>query len=193
MHDIEPHYLWRDNYVAAEDDRSPHYGRVYDEFRFTNKVYNYFIHPQWDEFGSVTLYSKILYADYEEGFAIVELIGEWNDCLSNDVLFLKQNIIDNLIQNDIYRHIIMVDHVLNFHGSDNSYYEEWYEDIKEYGGYFCFVNALDHVIDEMKSTQIDHFALFGNHLQIPNWRSYRPRSLMTKTEMIMANQTKSLP
>lgn len=48
MHDIEPWWGWRDEYVAEKDSRSPFYGRTYDEFTFTNKVYNYFIHPQWD-------------------------------------------------------------------------------------------------------------------------------------------------
>ncbi|MCB0640588.1 MAG: hypothetical protein KDC44_03075, partial [Phaeodactylibacter sp.] len=76
MHDIEPFYHWRSDYVAAEDDRSPFYGRVYDEFRFTQKIYNYYIHPQWDAFGSPTLYMKLLKVDYDEGYAIMELIGE---------------------------------------------------------------------------------------------------------------------
>ena len=65
MHDIEPHYMWRDQYVASDDQRSPFFGRQYDEFRFTKKIYNYFIHPQWDEFGSNTLYLKIIYTDYD--------------------------------------------------------------------------------------------------------------------------------
>ncbi len=192
MHDIEPHHLWRDSYIASEDGRSPHYGRIYDEFRFTNAVYNYFIHPQWDEFGSNTLYAKILFVDYEEGYAIVELIGEWNDCLSNDVLFLKQNIIDPLISEGIYKHVVMLDHVLNFHGSDNSYYEEWSEDVTDLGGYICFVNALDHVRDEMTSTCIDHFVRLHEGMQIPNWRSYTPRNLLTQVEMVLYRQTSRL-
>ena len=53
------------------------YGRQYDEFKFTNKIYNYFIHPQWDDFGSATLYAKILYVEYDEGYAVIELMGEW--------------------------------------------------------------------------------------------------------------------
>jgi len=56
MHDIEPYYKWREYYVASEDEQSPFYGRTYDEFKFTKKIYNYFIHPQWDYIGSQTLY-----------------------------------------------------------------------------------------------------------------------------------------
>src|SRR5678810_1387575 len=81
MHDIEPYYNWRHIYVSEEDQRSPFYGREYSEFVFSQTVYNYYIHPQWDEFGSSTLYIKVLMADYTSGYAIIEMIGEWNDCL----------------------------------------------------------------------------------------------------------------
>src|SRR5687768_14996387 len=81
MHDIEPYFQWIDEYIASEDNRSPLYGRVYDEFFYTNTIYNYYIHPQWDEFGSPTLYLKILFVDYDLHYAIIELIGEWNDCI----------------------------------------------------------------------------------------------------------------
>ena len=97
MHDIEPYYHWRDWYIASEDERSPFFGRQYSEFEYTNKIYNYYIHPQWDDFGSSTLYIKLLFADYDEGFAILELIGEWNDCISNDVMYLKREVADNMI------------------------------------------------------------------------------------------------
>jgi imidazoleglycerol phosphate synthase glutamine amidotransferase subunit HisH len=53
MHDIEPHFGWRHLYIAAEDPHSPFYRRKYSEFYFTNTVYNYYIHPQWDEFGTI--------------------------------------------------------------------------------------------------------------------------------------------
>ena len=72
MHQIEPFFNWRHLYMAEEDERSPFYGREYSEFEFTNQVYNYLLHPQWDEFGSSTLFMKLLFADYEEWFEEVE-------------------------------------------------------------------------------------------------------------------------
>ena len=56
MHDIEPYYSWRHLYIASEDHDSPFYRREYSEFEFTHAIYNYLIHPQWDEIGSSTLY-----------------------------------------------------------------------------------------------------------------------------------------
>ena len=75
MHDIEPYYNWRDVYVSEEDEHSPFFRREYSEFEFTNTIYNFYIHPQWDSFGSPTLYLKILFADYNHHFVVMELIG----------------------------------------------------------------------------------------------------------------------
>lgn len=90
MQDLEPFYLWRELYIAAEDELSPLHGNVYSELEYSNTIYNFYIHPQWDVFGSATLYLKILFADYEKQYAIIEFIGEWNDALYNDIMFLKR-------------------------------------------------------------------------------------------------------
>ena len=90
MQDIEPFYNWREFYIAANDARSPFFGTVYSEFEFTNTVYNYFIHPQWDEFGSRTLFIKVIMADYDDAYLVAELIGEWNDAIENDIMELNK-------------------------------------------------------------------------------------------------------
>ena len=75
MQDIEPFYNWRDHYIASEDPLSPFFEREYNEFEYTSQIYNFYIHPQWDYFGSETLYLKVLFADYDNSFAIIELIA----------------------------------------------------------------------------------------------------------------------
>ncbi len=192
MHDIEPHFKWRDRYIASEDERSPFRGRVYDEFKFTNKIYNYFIHPQWDEFGSATLYLKILAVDYNESYAIIELIGEWNDCLSNDIMFLKREIIDQLVPYGITKFVLICENVLNFHGSDDCYYEEWYDDIKDEGGWICLLNTLQHVEEEMKSTQLQYFINFGEEFNDINWRPHRPKVLFSAIDALVNGMVKRL-
>ncbi len=192
MHDIEPFYKWRERYIASEDKASPMYGRVYDEFRFTNKIYNYFIHPQWDGFGSETLYVKILYVDYEDGFAILEFIGEWNDCISNDVMWLKRNIIDLLIKTGIFRFVLVMENVLNFHGDDDAYYEEWYDDIKEERGWICMINTQEHVSREMESHGIQYYCNIGDHLADLNWRKLQPGNVVKQVEMIINIAIKQL-
>ncbi len=192
MHDIEPYYRWRDHYIAAHDKRSPFYGREYDQFYFTNAVYNYVIHPQWDDFGSSTLYSKVLYAGYERRFAIIELIGEWNDCIANDIMFLKSNLIDSMLDEGINKFILICENVLNFHGSDDCYYEEWFHDIKEEGGWISLVNLLDHVENEMRDGQLDYFLHFGDRLNAFNWRASEPVHVLQRIENLLYNEQKRI-
>ncbi len=192
MHDIEPHYKWREHYVASKDEHSPFFGRVYNEFTFTNKVYNYFIHPQWDHFGSETLYMKILFVNYEERFAIFEFIGEWNDCLTNDIMFLKRKVVDLLAPHGINKYILIGENVLNFHGSDDCYYEEWYEDIVEEGGWLCMLNMHEHVIEEMKETRLQFYINFGPRFNDINWRIQKPKGLMKLVEALIHNDVKKL-
>lgn len=192
MHDIEPYYKWREYYIASEDKESLFHGKAYDEFKFSNKVYNYFIHPQWDEFGSQTLYLKILYVDYQDGLAMIELIGEWNDCINNDIMFLKREIIDHLLSKGINKFIIFCDNVLNFHGDDDSYYEEWYEDTNEEGGWITFVNLQDHVLKEMEGFQIQYYINFGPNLNNLNWRHKTPTMTIDHIVNIMNSSVKQL-
>ena len=114
MHHLEPHYSWRHIYSAEEDAISPFYGREYSEFTFSDRVYDHFIHPQWDSIGSPTLFIKILYCNYDQEFAIIEMIGEWNDCLHNDVMTLKREVIDLLIAEGIQKFVLIGENVLNF-------------------------------------------------------------------------------
>ena len=192
MHDIEPHFRWRDHYKAEQDERSPFYGREYDEFQYSQKIYNYYIHPQWDAFGSSTLYMKILSADYDEGFAIIELIGEWNDCLQNDIMFLKRDVADLMIEQGIYKYLLICENVLNFHGSDDCYYEEWYEDISDEQGWICLANTLDHVAQEMQDTQLQHFVNFGSDFNDLNWRQLKPKGLLKQIELLINGAQKQL-
>lgn len=192
MHDIEPFHKWRDQYIASEDRKSPFYGRVYSEFTFSNKVYNYFIHPQWDDFGSATIYMKILFVDYDAGYCFIELIGEWNDCLHNDIMFIKREIIDHLYEKGIRRFVLFCDNILNFHGSDNCYYEEWLEDIAEDGGWICLINTLEHVEREMVETQLQHYVIFGGIFNDFNWRRGKPEDVYYQIERMMSSNTKRL-
>lgn len=192
MHDIEPYYKWRQYYVASEDEESPFYGKQYDEFQFTEKIYNYFIHPQWDDFGSATLYMKVIYVDYDEGIAMIELIGEWNDALGNDIMFMKREIADILMDKGVYKFILLCDNVLNFHYGDDAYYEEWYEDVSDEVGWVCLVNLFEHVQDEMEKIRLQHYVNFGSHLNDLNWRLDDPANAILKITDRLQNSQKQL-
>ena len=72
MIELEPHYNWRTIYTAETDERSPFFGREYSEIMLEHRIYDTYIHPQWDEFGSLTLYMKILYTNYDLESTITE-------------------------------------------------------------------------------------------------------------------------
>ncbi len=180
MHEIEPYFRWRDDYIAAEDERSPFFQTQYNEFEFDKQIYNYLIHPQWDYFGSNTLYLKVLFVDYDINYAIIELIGEWNDAIDNDIMTLKREIIESIIDQGINKFILIGENVLNFHSSDDCYYEEWFQDIED--GWIAGINFREHVIDEFKQNNIDYFINFGGELDELNWRQLKPIEFFNKVE-----------
>ncbi len=173
MHTIEPFYNWRHLYIASEDENSPFYGRDYSELVYSNTIYNYYIHPQWDDIGSETMYIKVLFADYDEKFAIIELMGEWNDAINNDIMLLKRDVIDELIYTGINKFILIGENVLNFHESDDSYYEEWFDDIGD-EGWIVGLNFREHVLKEFKRARLDYYFLTGGELDDFHWRKFSP-------------------
>jgi hypothetical protein len=191
MHEIEPYWQWRDYYTAENDEKSPFFNKVYDEFYFNNVIYNYFIHPQWDCFESNTLYLKILFVDYDLRFCIIEFIGEWNDCLYNDIMYLKRNIIEELIANNINKFILLGENVLNFHYSDDSYYQEWYEEIEK--GWIVGLGFRQNLIKEFRSVGIHHYIKFEEEESAINWRTMMPKVLFAKVEADYFNQNNILP
>lgn len=186
MHTIEPHYNWRHLYIASDDERSPFYNREYSEFEFTHSIYDYFIHPQWDEIGSATLYIKILFVNYDMGFCIIEMIGEWNDCLYNDIMFLKRNIADVLIEKGIKKFILIGENVMNFHASDDDYYQEWFEDIED--GWIACINFREHVVEEFMRSHIDYYLALGGALNNVIWRSNTPSLVFEKVNSLMVKR-----
>ena len=182
MHEIEPFYNWRHVYIADEDQRSPFFGREYSEFHYSQTIYNYYIHPQWDDIGSSTLYIKILFVDYEVGFTIIEMIGEWNDAIENDIMTLKRDIIDQMIAHGIHKFILIAENVLNFHSSDDCYYEEWVDDVIEEGGWVSIIGLPEQSRYDFTRAGIDRYVQL---IDLPDWRPFTPGNLFTKVDNLL--------
>lgn len=173
-------------YQACEDELSPFFEREYSEFMYEKTIYNYYIHPQWDDFGSHTLYIKILFVDYEDGFAIIEMIGEWNDALYNDIMLFKRDIIEFMMDEGINKFILIGENILNFHASDDSYYEEWFQDVED--GWIVLMNFREHVLEEFRKTGIDYFLNFGGQLDDIVWRKLSPLQLFEEISRLLAKR-----
>ncbi|MCB9196659.1 MAG: hypothetical protein H6600_04115 [Flavobacteriales bacterium] len=174
MQSIEPFYLWRDFYTAENDERSPFYGNRYSEFEYSNTIYNHYIHPQWNSIESDTLFVKVLFVDYEEGYAFIELFGEWNDMLYNDIMLLKQNLLELLIAEGVNKLIFIGRNVLNFHGGDDDYYEELTEELED--GWIIGLQFPEHLIRELRSAGIQRYIDFHTEEDHINhqWATKRP-------------------
>lgn len=185
MQDIEPYYNWRHLYMAEEDERSPFFGRTYSEFEFSQTIYNYYIHPQWDDFGSRTLYMKILFADYEQEFAIIELIGEWNDAIENDIMTLRRDITDQMFKEGIKHFILIAENVLNFHSSDDSYYEEWREQVEDEGGWVAILDLPIQSQHDFKRSRLTNYITL---IDMPQWRTMKPELVFQQVDNIILRQ-----
>lgn len=185
MQNIEPFYNWRHLYAAEEDENSPFFGRAYSEFEFSQTIYNYYIHPQWDEFGSRTLYMKLLFVDYDQSFAIIELIGEWNDAIENDIMMLRREVTDQLFANGIRKFILIAENVLNFHSSDDSYYEEWREQVMEENGWIVILDMPLQSQYDFKRSRLNNYIQL---LDFPQWRTLKPDLVFQQIDNWMGKQ-----
>lgn len=179
---IEPYDNWQYLYTSENDEQSPFYGREYSQFEFINTIYNYYIHPQWDEFGSRTLYLKILMADYDAKYVIIELIGEWNDAIENDIMSLKREVIDEFLPQGITKFILITENVLNFHSSDDSYYEEWFEDVTDENGWIVFLNMPEPTQHDFLKARLNNYIELINFHQ---WRTMKPDLLFNQLDNIL--------
>ncbi len=172
MHQIEPYAGWLKYYDSSEDTQSPFYGKEYNYDLYSEAIYGYYIDPAWDAFGSETLYLKTLYADYNEKFVVLEFIGEWNDTLYNDIMTLKRDFLELLVHEGINKFILIGENIFNFHGSDDLYYEEWFDDVEE--GWIAAVNFPEFIQQEFRKYHIDAYVNMGGTLQIDQWRTLHP-------------------
>ena len=136
--------------------------------------------------GSETLFLKILFVDYEGRSAVIEFIGEWNDAIGNDIMVLKREVVDVLINRGIDKFILIGENVLNFHYSDDCYYEEWFDDVED--GWIALVNFHDHVSKELSRINIDQYIVMGGELDDLEWRTFHPIQFVDKVTSIVRNR-----
>lgn len=132
------------------------------------------------------MYIKVLYADYDRQYAIIEFIGEWNDAINNDIMLLKREIIELMIDEGINKFILIGENVLNFHCSDDVYYEEWFQDVED--GWITGINFQEHVINEFRNSNIDYYINFGGQLDDLAWRALKPLQFFKKVEEILTKR-----
>lgn len=182
MQNIEPYYNWRHIYTSEEDEHSPFHGVVHSEFAYEKTIYNFYIHPQWDDFGSKTLYCKILYTDYDLQVAIIELIGEWNDAIENDIMTLKYELTDELLSKGIIYFVLIGENVLNFHSGEKDYYEAIFEELNEEGGWMVILNLSKVAQYDFVKEKLNRYIEL---IEVPDWRVFKPHHLFRKVKDLL--------
>jgi hypothetical protein len=110
---------------------------------------------------------------------VIELIGEWNDAIENDIMMLKREIGDELMKKGISKFIFIAENVLNFHSSDNEYYREWYDEVSDEEGWIIILNMPAATQQDFIKKKLPYYMEL---MELPEWRSYKPYHLFTKID-----------
>ena len=99
---------------------------------------------------------------------------------------LKRDIIEGLMYEGVDKFILIGENVLNFHYSDDCYYEEWADELEE--GWIAAINFHENVTEEFKNANIDNYFAMGGELEELEWRTYNPFQFFNKVNSIMTKR-----
>jgi hypothetical protein len=183
LQNIEPFYGWLGFYSHEMDENSPFHTVEHNLFEYDRFVYTFAAHPLWDQIESESLLVKILYANYDEGYAIVELLGEWNDLHLNDFKLLCENCLTYLTDAGIRKIILIAENVFNIYLGDDDYYEAFSEELED--GWMALLRARPHVQTEMRQYGIDKYFYWNPAFDDLTWRKLKPWQLFKLVEESM--------
>ncbi|MEY2918656.1 MAG: hypothetical protein RIS73_2370, partial [Bacteroidota bacterium] len=89
----------------------------------------------------------------------------------NDIMTLRRDVTDILYTKGITKFIIVAENVLNFHSSDDSYYEEWREQLLDDGGWVAIINMPQQSQYDFIRTRLTNYIAL---MDFPQWRTLKP-------------------
>ena len=184
LRDIEPFYGWLPLYDPKQDERSPFYEIEHNLFYFDRSINHIPAHPLWEDFGSESLLLKILFVNYEEGYAVIELFGEWNDLYDNDFKLLAENVLTFLIDHGINRYMLICENVFNTYLEADDYYAAIQEELED--GWICLLRARPRVKEEMEAYGMSSYVFWSEKLDALPWRTLKPPQLLAAVEQLMS-------
>ncbi|MEZ4776821.1 MAG: hypothetical protein R3D00_26840 [Bacteroidia bacterium] len=177
LRDIEPFYGWLEIYSHDQDELSPFHEVQHNMFYYDRSINNIPAHPLWDDIGSESLLVKILYANYQEGYAIIELFGEWNDLFENDYKLFGENCLTYLIDNGIDKFILICENVFHIYLETDDYYQAIQEEMED--GWICILKAKEEVREDMIQYGVSPYFFWSPVLDEINWRKLKPFQLFS--------------
>ena len=187
LRDIEPFYGWLDIYSHDRDEKSPFFEVEHNLFYFDRSINRIPAHPLWDDMGSESLLVKILYANYSDGYAIIELFGEWNDLFDNDYKLLAENCLTYLVDHGINKFILICENVFHIYLDREDYYEALQDELED--GWICTLRLREHIREEMVDYNISQYFYWSDLLDELPWRKLKPIQLY---ELVKSRMHKAL-
>ena len=105
-------------------------------------------------------------------------------------MFFKRDVADVFMLKGIHKFILITDNVLNSFSDDDSYYEEWYEDVSDHDGWLVFLQMRPHVLEEFKRIRLSYFAHYGEDFDNIPWRKLAPVHLLEAVERCIGKYLK---
>lgn len=177
---LEPFDGWLLLYSHDRDPYSPFHEVEHSLFEYNRHIYTFEAHPLWDTIESESLLVKILYAQYDDGYAILELLGEWNDLHDNDFRLLWENCLHPLVVSGISRFILICENVFHIYPDADDYYQQATEALEDDEGWICLLRARPHVLQEMEAYGIGQYLFYSPHLEALRWRKLKPWEVYTQ-------------
>ena len=97
-------------------------------------------------------------------------------------------VIDVMQAEGINQFILIGENVLNFHFSDDCYYEEWFDEVTEEDGWIALLNFREHVVADMQSIDLDSYFVLGGELSELAWRTLSPAHLYQRINDCVSNR-----
>jgi hypothetical protein len=183
--EIVPFGGWLHWYNPVADSHSPFQPPGEDE----RYIYTFRAHPAWDSIDSESLLLKILYADYSNGYAVIELLGEWNDLFENDFRLLVQNCLEVLEQAGITRFVLICENVFQAYFQDTEYYEAFQDVLMENEGWIFLLRIRNDVLQELNRYGLDQYFYWSEELQYIAWRKLHPAKLFQLVNRVVNRGT----
>jgi len=95
---------------------------------------------------------------------------------------LKRDVVDHMIREGIRKFVLIGENVLNFHSSDNLYYEEWRDDVADDGGWIVMLDLPIQSQHDFFKARINYYVELLNY---PIWRTVQPQYLFAAIDNMM--------
>jgi hypothetical protein len=77
---------------------------------------------------------------------------------------------------------LITENVLNFHSSDDCYYEEWRDDVEDKNGWIVFVNMPSQTQYDFIKARLNNYVEL---LNLPAWRTMKPDVFFNQVDNIL--------